>query len=195
MKVYAPFPIENFINIKFKGFRRASLVEDDFTPADLPCMNPYDWISLFLILSKDEQKYEPIIAHLKRMLNCYIHEIGKMDVEIAFVLKKKPILKPKGESKDLHKLKLGKILKDNWSVVYRRKNDQMVQRCMLFLLDKNLHLTSALNNIMGFTEAYKANNVADQKCFLDMLKWYIVVRNTLLNLMLLLFKLLKRQQQ
>ncbi|CAI9270001.1 unnamed protein product [Lactuca saligna] len=119
VKVYAPVPTENFISIKFKGFRGTSRSEDEFTLADLPCMNLYDWISLFLILSKDEQKYEPIVAHLKRMLICYIHEIAKMDVEITYVLKKKPILKPEEESKDLHKMKLGKIRKDNWSVVYQ----------------------------------------------------------------------------
>ena len=89
-------------------------------------MNPYDWISLFLILSKDEQKYELIVAHLKRMLICYIHEIAKMDVEITAILKKKPILKPEEESKDLNKMKLGKIRKDNWSVVYQWGTDQSV---------------------------------------------------------------------
>lgn len=47
------------------------------------------------------------------MLICYIHEIASMDVDIASVLKKRTVLKPKEESKDLHKLKLGKIRKEN----------------------------------------------------------------------------------
>ena len=80
-------------------------------------MNPYNWISLFLILSKDEQNYEPIIAHLKRMLICYIHDFAKMGIEIAYVLKNRPVLKPEEELKEIHKLKLGIIKKDNWSVV------------------------------------------------------------------------------
>ncbi|CAI9262087.1 unnamed protein product [Lactuca saligna] len=54
VKVYAPVPTEKFINVKFKGFQGASHIEDEFTLIDQPCMNPYDWISLFLILSKDE---------------------------------------------------------------------------------------------------------------------------------------------
>lgn len=52
VKVYVPVPTENYINIKFKGFPGASRVEDEFTLADLPCINQYNWISLFLILSK-----------------------------------------------------------------------------------------------------------------------------------------------
>lgn len=44
VKVYAPVAAENFINIKFKGFRGAKCVEDDFSHADLPCMNQHYWI-------------------------------------------------------------------------------------------------------------------------------------------------------
>lgn len=72
-------------------------------------MNPFDWISLFNIVLKDEKKYEPIVARLKRMFICYILEIAKMDVEIASVLKKRPILKPEEQTKDIHKLKVGVI--------------------------------------------------------------------------------------
>lgn len=57
VKFYTPFPAEHFTNIKFKGFRGADRAEEDLTLADLPYMNPNDWISLFLILSKDEVKY------------------------------------------------------------------------------------------------------------------------------------------
>lgn len=42
VKVYAPFPVEHFTNIKFKGFRGKSRVQFDFTLADLPFMNPND---------------------------------------------------------------------------------------------------------------------------------------------------------
>lgn len=85
VKIYAPFQADNFINVRFKGFRGSSRTEFEFTLADLQCINPNDWILLFLILSKDEQKYEPIVSHLKRMMICYIHEVEKMDIEIAVV--------------------------------------------------------------------------------------------------------------
>lgn len=98
VKVYAPFPTEQFTNVKFKGFRGAACTEEDFTLADLPSMNRNDWISLFMILSKDQAKYEPIVSHLKRMLICNIHEVAKLDVEISSVLKKKPVVDPKEET-------------------------------------------------------------------------------------------------
>ncbi|CAI9284346.1 unnamed protein product [Lactuca saligna] len=88
---------------------------------DLPCLNPYDWVSLFSLLSKDEQKYEPILAHLKRMLVCYINDFGQMDVEIPIVFRKKPILKFETELKDLDKMKLERITNDNWSVAFQQK--------------------------------------------------------------------------
>ncbi|CAI9259279.1 unnamed protein product [Lactuca saligna] len=113
LKVYARIPTEDFINIRFKGFPGASRTKDEFNLVDSPCMIPYDWITLFLIVSKDEKTYEPIVSHLKRMLICYIHEPAKMDVEIGYILKKRPILKHQEELEDLHKLKLGKIRKEN----------------------------------------------------------------------------------
>lgn len=51
-----------------------------------------------------------------------------MDVEFAAMMKKKPILKSEEELQDLNKMKLCKIKKDNWSVVYQRTTDQTVQK-------------------------------------------------------------------
>ncbi|CAI9289146.1 unnamed protein product [Lactuca saligna] len=62
----------------------------------------------FLNIQFKEEKYKSIVAHMKRMLICYIYEIAKMDIEIRSVLKKRPNLKPEEEPKDLHKPKVGK---------------------------------------------------------------------------------------
>ncbi|CAI9288682.1 unnamed protein product [Lactuca saligna] len=125
----------------FKGFRGANRTADEFTLADLPCMYPYDWISLLLIMSKDEKTYEPIVAHLKRMLIRYIHESAKMDVEIVYVMKNRPILKPEKEPNNHHKLKLGQIGREHSCVVYQWKECQKVLRSMFFLRDKHLCTT------------------------------------------------------
>ncbi|CAI9294204.1 unnamed protein product [Lactuca saligna] len=98
VKTYAPIPIEHFTNIKFRDFRGVARIEEDFTLENFPCMILNDWISLFMILSKDEAKYESIVSYVKIMLICYIHEVTKLDVEIAMVLKKKPIVDPKEET-------------------------------------------------------------------------------------------------
>ncbi|CAI9298239.1 unnamed protein product [Lactuca saligna] len=101
VKVCSVVPTEDFTNIRFKGFREKDKVLDEFTLAEFPFMNPFDWIYLFNIVSKDENKYEPIVAHLRRILICYIQEIAKMDVDIAVVLKKRTLMKPEEEAKDL----------------------------------------------------------------------------------------------
>ena len=82
VRVKSPVHTEDFLNIQFKGFRGANHVVDEFTLADLPCMNPYKWISLFNILMKDETKYEPIITHLKRILICYILETARWTLRL-----------------------------------------------------------------------------------------------------------------
>ncbi|CAI9301515.1 unnamed protein product [Lactuca saligna] len=94
LKVRMLVQTKDFLNIQFNGFKGTNYGVHEFTLADLPFMNPYDWISLFYIVAKDEKKYESIFAHLKRMIKCYILEIVKIDVEIATILKKMAILKP-----------------------------------------------------------------------------------------------------
>ncbi|CAI9289730.1 unnamed protein product [Lactuca saligna] len=81
--------------------------------ADLPCLNPYDWIMLIYLLMKEEKKYESVVDHIKRMLVSYTHEVAKMDVEIPSVLRKKPTVLPKSSVKDIEKMKLERIEKEN----------------------------------------------------------------------------------
>ncbi|CAI9260956.1 unnamed protein product [Lactuca saligna] len=104
LKVSLTVQTEDFINVQIKGFQGANHVLYKFTLADLPFLNPFDWILLFNIVVKDMKKYEPIYEHLKRMIKCYILEIAKMDVEIAYVLKKRPFFKPFDLPEDIQHL-------------------------------------------------------------------------------------------
>ncbi|CAI9259172.1 unnamed protein product [Lactuca saligna] len=155
VKFCAPSLVEYFTNVKFRRFRVETCIEFDFTHADFPFMNLDDWISLFLILSKDEAKYAPIVSHLKTMRICYIHEVAKLDVEIVVVLMKRPIVDSKEELKDFQKRMLGKLKKADWSVVYQIRSSDKYQKSFFFLLDKHLYSSSALNHIMDFTVACK----------------------------------------
>ena len=128
------------------------------------------------------------------MLICYIHEIEKLDVEIAAVLKKRPIMDPKEETKDFQKWKLGKLNKLDRSVVYQRRRDDKVQKSLFFLLDKHLYSSTAPNHIMELTVACKLNKERDLKCFNDMIMWYLMFQNAFLNLMTRLFRVQKVQQ-
>ncbi|CAI9274138.1 unnamed protein product [Lactuca saligna] len=86
---------------------------EDCRVEELPFMNPYDWILMFNIVMKDEKKYEPIVAHLKKMIICYIREFAKMDLEIPLLLEKKPDLEPEEQPQDVNRMKLGVIQKEH----------------------------------------------------------------------------------
>ncbi|CAI9279837.1 unnamed protein product [Lactuca saligna] len=121
LKVGLPVQIEEFLNVQFKCFQGANHVLHEFNLANMPFMNSYDWISLFYIVAKNVKKYETIYEHLKRMINCYILEIAKMDVEIASVLKKRPILKSFNQSENIQHLKGCLIGEKHWIIIYTMK--------------------------------------------------------------------------
>lgn len=63
------------------------------------------------------------------------------------------------------------------------KDGEEIKNCMFFLRDKHLYSTSALNSMLTRAEANKTNSDADVKCVLDMIRWYVSIRPTLLKIM------------
>ena len=100
--VLKPFREGNFTNVQFKVLRGSAKTEHSISLADLPNLNPHDWIILHNILLTNEAEYGPIIDHFKRMLVCYIMEVAKMDQEIVSVFKKKPTILHVGSASDLN---------------------------------------------------------------------------------------------
>ncbi|CAI9286146.1 unnamed protein product [Lactuca saligna] len=109
VKVIGPIQTDSYPNAKFKVVRSSASQVHEFTLADLTSLNPYDWIMVYNLLLRDRQKYEPVIAHLKLMIVSYVQEVGKMDVEIVVVLRRKPYVLPKEVPEGFEKLKPGKI--------------------------------------------------------------------------------------
>lgn len=72
------FKTDSFVNIKFKTTRGSVNSIFEFSLADLPCLNSYDWIILLHFLMQDEMKYEPGVSHIKRILVSYIYEVGEV---------------------------------------------------------------------------------------------------------------------
>ncbi|CAI9293582.1 unnamed protein product [Lactuca saligna] len=158
-------------------------------------MNPYDWISLFNIVAKDVVKYEPIHQFFRSMIRAYILEVAKMDIEIASVLRRKPILKPLPPQANLEKFKSSFIEKDHWGVTYKMKENEIVLHCMMFLIDKHLFSTSTLNQILAKDEVKKSNNEGDVKCVSNMIKWWIVIQMTVFKTIPKVFKVEKKEQE
>ncbi|CAI9288709.1 unnamed protein product [Lactuca saligna] len=117
-----------------------------------------------------------------------------MDVEITAVLRKKPSAVPKEYPKDLEKIKLGKIYKEGWYMVFqsREQNDSDYHKACFFLDDKHMYSTSCIEHVLSMTYKFRGNSARDNKCFLDMICWYIQVRKALLNIILKVFKVQKR---
>ncbi|KAL7583768.1 hypothetical protein Lser_V15G45863 [Lactuca serriola] len=107
VRVLKPYTEGRFINVRFKVIRGSAKSEHLITLADLPNLNPHDWIVLHNILLTNEAEYGPIIDHLKRMIVCYIMEVALMDQEVATVFKKKPKIAPVGSASDLNQMKNG----------------------------------------------------------------------------------------
>ncbi|CAI9284265.1 unnamed protein product [Lactuca saligna] len=117
-----------------------------------------------------------------------------MDVEIATVLRKKPTVHPKETLKDLEKMKLGRIRKDDWSVAFQilERAYSDFHRVCVFVPNKHLYSTQCLEYILELINQCKVNSVGDKKCFIDMIKWYILVHKTPLGIILKLFIVQKR---
>lgn len=143
--------------------------------ADLPNINPHDWIVLTNFLLCDEQKYKPILAHIKRMLVSYIHEVAKLDQEIANALRRMPTVKPIGKASDVNKMHMGQIDTEQWTMMFTKRADHPL-KCMFALPDKHLFSTICLEHILDIINRCKSNDVASKKNFNDILRWYINFR-------------------
>ncbi|KAL7590731.1 hypothetical protein Lser_V15G37323 [Lactuca serriola] len=190
VRVLKPYTEGRFINVRFKVLRGSAKTEHAISLADLPNLNPHDWIVLHNVLLTNEAEYGPIIDHLKRMLVCYIMEVALMDQEIANVFKKKPKISHVGSASDLNQMKMGKIDPRRNSVMFTRSEGQ---KCLFALADKNLYTTACLEHVLRIIHRCKENTADDIKYFDDMIQWYIRFRQTILALISRLFKTVKKK--
>ncbi|KAL7582410.1 hypothetical protein Lser_V15G45692 [Lactuca serriola] len=190
VRVMKPFAVGRFTNIKFKLIRGSARTAHMISLADLPNLNPHDWIVLYNILLTNEAEYGPILDHVKRMLACYIMEVALMDQEVATVFKKKPKVKLVGSASDLNTMKMGKIDSRRNSVMFTRAEGQ---KCLFALADKHLYTTTCLEHVLSIVKRCKDNSADDIKYFEDMINWYIRFRQTILSITKCLFSTVKKK--
>nr|KAJ0191135.1 hypothetical protein LSAT_V11C800454070 [Lactuca sativa] len=145
VKVMKPYSTGKFINVKFRVTRGIEGAVYHFTLADLPNLNPHDWILLINILLSNPLEYQPIIDQVKRMLVCYIHEVVKMDQEIASAIHKRTTIKTMGRAGNVNTMIKGKIDSKYHTVMFLRGDGQ---KCLFALVDKHLFSTSCLEHIL-----------------------------------------------
>lgn len=154
---------------------------------DLPKMNPYDWIVLLSIVSKDPIKYKPIFLILRRMIRGYIQEVRKLDVEIANKLNRKPIVKPLDQPEVFENREIGFIEKESWGIFYQATYNVVDRYCMLYLRDKHFYPSTTLINVLLMTEIKKLNKPSNAICVSNILRWWVIIRMILLKNILKVF--------
>ncbi|KAL7612051.1 hypothetical protein Lser_V15G04885 [Lactuca serriola] len=189
VKVLKPTQAWKFVNVNFKINRGTANTEHLISLANLPSLNPHDWILLYNILLSNQREYEPILSHLKRMLASYVHELATMDQEIAKVMNKKPTVKPTSKTGDVHKMKLGQIDSSNLTVMFTRGDKH---KFLFALVDKHLFSIECLEHIINIIHRCKQNSTAYKKNFTDMLRWYITFRHHILALIPKIFETVKK---
>lgn len=197
VKVMKPVAVGGFIKVKFRVTRGSENTVPEISLADLPNLNPHEWILLTNFLLTEEQKYKPILTHLKRMLVSYIYEVSKLDTKFASALSEKPIVNPIGKASDLNKMRISKIDTEHWTVMLNKGNDASgsLMKCLFALTDKHLFSTSCFEHILDIINRCKYNDAAAKKSFNDMLLWYINFRRTILAIFPKAFNTIKKTQQ
>ncbi|CAI9261831.1 unnamed protein product [Lactuca saligna] len=148
------------------------------------------------MLLKEKEKYELVMSHLQIMIKSYIEEIGKKDVQVAAVLRKKPFAVLIESPKDFQKLTLGKIYSKGWYVVYQAKERTGAdfRRGCFFLSDKHLYTTSFLEHVRDMVKRFKGNSKDDIKCLSDLILWYFQVRQAIYGIIPKVYEVQKQIQ-
>ncbi|KAL7594713.1 hypothetical protein Lser_V15G29516 [Lactuca serriola] len=187
--VLKPSSVGKYINVSFEISQGSDNSVSIISLVDLPNLNPRDWILLFNILLTNAKEYELILGHLKRMLASYIHEVAKMDKEIANALRTKPTVKPTVKPGDINKMTLGQIDPAHLTVTFTRAKGE---RILFALVDKHLFSTDCLEHVLNLIHRCKKNSNSEKKNFTDMLQWYITFRQTLLAITPSVLKTVKK---
>ena len=167
-----------FINYKFQIGRGKDKVLSDITCADLPIMNPYDWIKMHqMLVQRNDQKYKNYVNHLRLMIKHYIADIAKEDFEIAQRFDR-TVNAPNDENDKISDdIRDGTILKDPWAIIYKTYEDRQYKTKIFYLNEKHLYSTSNLNQFLAKMELNPNNPKDEKKNIRDMIQWWIFVRN------------------
>ncbi|KAL4584377.1 hypothetical protein LXL04_008977 [Taraxacum kok-saghyz] len=164
------------INYKLQGIRGEEKKVVGFSCADLPLMNPYDWIKIHTILLKrKDDSYKNYLNHVGLMLKSYITEVAKEDFEIADKFQR-TVKAPNDTSENIKNVRDGTILTDPWAVIYKTHEDQEYKTKIFYLNEKHLYSTSNLNTFMAKVELNPNNSPADKKHIYDTIKWWLAGR-------------------
>jgi hypothetical protein len=169
-----------FYNWEFDITRGTDMKISTISFADLPLMNPSDWINIYQIMVLKHQDYlKPHIKVFKLMMQNYMFEMGRFDIVAANLMKKTPKqVEPTycdyGMNSD------GLITKDPWGVAVKVTVNDSIKFGHLMMTDIYTLPPNHLLMVKQKVVAQKRNSEHDKKEVLARIAWHEAVRSKIL---------------
>ncbi|KAL7585994.1 hypothetical protein Lser_V15G44225 [Lactuca serriola] len=179
---------ESFENVfqNFKFIVRRDIMEDiTFTIADFPNLNPHDLIVLLKLL-KDPNS---VAMHsIKTFLCYYYRDIARTDIVLAGAINQKVKL-PNKEAEGIDNIGAGEIVtKPTWGSTYSVKVAGGRSKKVFFRMnEKERFPNNVLEGIIQRIMLNSKNSESVRKKAVDMLRWWLKIREVLLELVPVLF--------
>ena len=170
-----------FYNWEFEITRGTEMKKSTVSFADLPLMNPSDWINIFQIMVlKCEEWLQPHIRVFKLLMQNYIFEMSKYDVVAAELMKRPPheiksIYVDYGINSD------GLITKEPWGVVVKVSVGETPKHGHILMTDLYTITPNILRMLKQKIFLQTRNSAEDKKEVYDMIVWYEAVRSKIIT--------------
>ena len=170
-----------FHNWEFDITRGVDKVKSTISYADLPLLNPSDWINLYqLIVLRAEDYMKPHIKVFKLLMQNYIFEMARFDIVAADIMKVTPKkVEPKycdyGPNSD------GLITKDPWGVVVKVTLNNVVKFGHLMMTDIYTLPPDHLRLVKQKVMACSQNSDYDKREVLARIIWHEAVRSKIIS--------------
>ncbi|KAL4564661.1 hypothetical protein LXL04_028729 [Taraxacum kok-saghyz] len=170
-----------FYNWEFEVTRGTEKTKSIFSFAEVPLMNPSDWINLHQIMVlKCEDHLKPHIKVFKLLMQNYMFEMGKYDLVAAELMKRVPVsVKPTyvdyGINSD------GLITKDPWGVVVKITENDVVKYGHLIMTDIYTIAPNHLKMLKQKIFAQIRNSEHDKMEAYARIVWHEAVRSKIIT--------------
>ncbi|CAH1445311.1 unnamed protein product [Lactuca virosa] len=183
---------KSFENVfqNFKFVVRRDIMDDiTFTIADFPNLNPHDLIVLLKLLKDKGFKPNSVAMHsIKTFLCYYYRDIARTDIVLAGAINQKVKL-PNKEAEGIDNIGAGEIVtKPTWGSTYSVKVAGGRSRKVFFRMnEKERFPNNVLEGIIQRIMLNSKNSESARKKAVDMLRWWLKIREVLLELVPVLF--------
>ena len=170
-----------FYNWEFEVTRGTEKTKSIFTFADLPLMNPSDWINIHQIMVlKCEDSLKQHIKVFKLLMQNYMFEMGKYDLVAAELMKRVPV-SVKSTYVDHGINSDGLITKDPWGVVVKVTENNVVKFGHLIMTDLYTVEPNHMKMLKQKIFAQIRNSEHDKKEAYARIVWHEAVRSKIIT--------------